>query len=227
LSVRAPATQKGPDPHEILFAEFLAAAGPGHDLPAPVSVEIAFAGRSNAGKSSLINTLTRRKNLVRTSATPGSTRSLHLYETRARDGTVLHFVDLPGYGFTKRSKAERNSWAALIEGYLGRRVSLAAVVIVTDIRRGLEQDDRELIAFIEGAREAQRRPIEVVLVATKIDKIPLAARRIELDKIRRAVGRRVLGFSAVTGEGRDELLRLLRRAALGDPGVNPGGDAVV
>jgi GTP-binding protein len=212
---------KGRNPHEILSAEFIAAAGPGHDLPAPTTVEIAFGGRSNAGKSSLINTLVQRKNLVRTSSTPGSTRQLHLYETRARDGTVLHFVDLPGYGFTRRSKAERSSWGALIEGYLAGRVSLAAVVIVADVRRGLEEEDRELISFIQEAHAAARRPVEVVLVATKVDKLPLAARRVALDKIRREVGRRVIGFSAVTGEGRDELLAVLRRAALGASEAKP------
>jgi GTP-binding protein len=209
------------NPHEIISAEMLAAAGPGQELPAPTSVEIAFAGRSNAGKSSLINTLTQRRHLVRTSATPGATRKLFLYETRARDGTVLHFVDLPGYGFTKRSKAERRSWAALIEGYLAQRVSLVAVVLVADIRRGLEEEDRELVAFIEGSHAAARRPVEVILVATKVDKLALAARRVALDKIRRELGKRVIGFSSVTGEGRDELLAVLRRAALGGPERSP------
>src|SRR5437870_9571841 len=98
------------DPFRIIGAEFLAGAGPGSSLPAPVMAEIAFAGRSNVGKSSLINAIIGRKSLVRTSSTPGSTRQINLYEARAADGARFHLVDLPGYGFTKRSKAEQAAW---------------------------------------------------------------------------------------------------------------------
>jgi GTP-binding protein len=205
------------DPHEIVAAEFVAGAGPGSDLPAPTGTEIAFAGRSNVGKSSLINTILQRKSLVRTSSTPGSTRQINLYEARARDGAVFRLIDLPGYGFAKRSKAEQASWATLIERYLTTRVTLAAVVLIVDARRGLEDDDRSLIEFIEKASGADRRPVEVVLVATKLDKVARSAQRASVEKLQKAAGRRVIGFSAETGDGRRELWAALRRLTLEAP----------
>lgn len=204
------------DPHRIVSAEFLAGAGPGSSLPAPTHAEIAFAGRSNVGKSSLINTLLSRKNLVRTSSTPGSTRQLNLYEARAADGATFHLVDLPGYGFTKRSKGEKAAWASLIEGYIGARSTLAVVVLLVDVRRGLEDDDRELVTFVEQAQPPSRRPVEVVLVATKLDKEPRSARKTALRRLQDTASRKVVGFSSVTGEGVQDLWRTLRRAALGD-----------
>src|SRR5262249_49803177 len=167
------------------------------------------------GKSSLINTLVSRKGLVRTSSTPGSTRQINLYEARAADGTTLHLVDLPGYGFTRRSKAEQSAWASLIEGYLGSRATLAAVVILVDVRRGLEDDDRDLVELIETAEAPSRRPVRVVLVATKLDKVPKSSRKVALRRIEEACGRKVLGFSSVTAEGRDDVWRALRAAAFG------------
>jgi GTP-binding protein len=205
------------DPNEIVAAEFIAGAGPGSDLPAPTGAEIAFAGRSNVGKSSLINTLVQRKSLVRTSSTPGSTRQVNLFEVRARDGAVFRLVDLPGYGFAKRSKAELEAWGHLIEKYLKTRVTLAVVVIIVDVRRGLEDDDRELIEFIETATGASRRPVEVVLVATKLDKVPRSSARTSLERVGKSAGRKVIGFSAETGEGRRELWGALRRLTLGTP----------
>jgi GTP-binding protein len=223
----APAAPARVDPYRVVAADFLAGAGPGSSLPAPTQVEIAFAGRSNVGKSSLINALVQRKSLVRTSSTPGSTRQVNLYEARAADGAVFHLVDLPGYGFSHRSKAERASWGALIEGYLAGRVTLAVVVILVDVRRGLEDDDLELIAFIDAAKAASRRPVQIVLVATKLDKVPRSSRKAALARMGDATSRKVFGFSAVTAEGRDELWRTLRRAALGDVVrvTNEGEDA--
>ena len=180
------------DPHRIIGAEFLAGAAPGSFLPAPICVEIAFGGRSNVGKSSLINSLVERKNLVRVSSKPGSTRQINQYEARAADGMRVHLIDLPGYGFTRRSKTEQSAWAGLIEGYLQSRVTLAVVVVLVDIRRGLEPDDQELIDFVETANKVTRRPVEVIVVATK-----------------------VIGFSSETAEGRAELWRALRKASFG------------
>lgn len=211
------------DPNEIVAAEFVAGAGPGSDLPAPTGAEIAFAGRSNVGKSSLINALVQRKSLVRTSSTPGSTRQVNLFEVRARDGAVFRLVDLPGYGFAKRSKAEQDAWAHLIEKYLKRRVTLAVVVIIVDVRRGLEDDDRELIEFIETASEAARRPVEVVVVATKLDKVPRSSARTSLERVAQGAGRKVIGFSAETGDGRRELWGALRRLTLGSGSGEEGG----
>jgi len=201
-----------------VHARFVTSAAKPSDFPPPRLPELAVVGRSNVGKSSLINTLLSRKGLVRTSSTPGSTRQINLYEARAADDATFHLVDLPGYGFTRRSKAEQGAWAALIEGYLGKRPTLAAVVLLVDVRRGLEDDDRELVAYIDAAKPPSRRPVEVILVATKLDKEPRSARKTALRRLAEGAERRVIGFSSVTGEGREELWRALRRAALGEAG---------
>ena len=207
----APKTKKL-DPYQIVDASFLAGAAAGSSLPAPTMAEIAFAGRSNVGKSSLINSLVERKGLVRTGATPGVTRQINLFEARARDGAVFHLIDLPGYGYSKVSKTERLAWQNLIEKYLRTRVTLAVLVLLVDVRRGVEEDDAQLIEFVDEMSTAQRLPVEVVIVATKIDKLGVAARRSALAAIAKQAGRKVLGFSAETGEGRTELWRLLRKA---------------
>jgi GTP-binding protein len=208
----------------VVDASFLAGAAPGGTLPAPVHVEVAFAGRSNVGKSSLINTLLERKSLVRTSSTPGSTRQVNLYEAKLGDGTLFHLVDLPGYGFTHRSKREQGAWKELIEGYLSTRATLAAVVLLVDVRRGLEADDLELVDFVQSTPHPSRRPVALVVAATKLDKIPRAARRPALEALRKAVPApaasgaprlSLVGFSSETAEGREELWSALRRLALG------------
>jgi GTP-binding protein len=217
LAVAKRAAKPVADPLRVVAADFLAGAGPEGTLPPPIRAEIAFAGRSNVGKSSLINTLVQRRGLVRTGATPGLTRQINVFEARAGDGAVFHLVDLPGYGFARRSKAETASWAVLIEGYLGSRSTLAVVVLIVDVRRGVEEDDQELIDFIDAAQLPSRRPVQVILVATKLDKLPRSAHKPTLDKLRSLTKRKVIGFSAETGEGREELFRTLRRAALGEP----------
>src|SRR5262249_45081889 len=160
-------------------------AGPGGTLPPPVRAEIAFAGRSNVGKSSLINALVQRKGLVRTGATPGLTRQINIFEARAADSAILHFVDLPGYGFAKRSKAETAAWQSLIEGYLAARATLAVLVLIVDVRRGLEEDDQALIDFIDANQSVSRRPVQVLLVATKLDKLPRNAQKPAVEKLRK------------------------------------------
>jgi GTP-binding protein len=220
-AARPESADRDADPFRIVAADFLAGAAPGSFLPAPTHAEIAFAGRSNVGKSSLINTLVARRSLVRVSSTPGSTRQLNLYEARAADDTTLHLVDLPGYGFTRRSKAEKKQWGTLIEDYLSTRATLAAVVVIVDVRRGLEDDDRELITFIHAAQPPSRRPVQVLVVATKLDKEPRSARKTALRRLEDRASHRVLGFSSVTGEGRVELWRALRRAALGEVPAEP------
>jgi GTP-binding protein len=200
------------DPYQIVDANFLAGATTGHSLPPPTMAEIAFAGRSNVGKSSLINCLVERKGLVRTGSTPGLTRQINLFEARARDGAVFHLMDLPGYGYSKVSKTERAAWQVLIESYLRTRVTLAVLVLLVDIRRGVEEDDEQLIRFVDEMSTAQRHPVEVVIVATKIDKIGVATRRAALADLAKKAGRKVLGFSAETAEGRTDLWRILRKA---------------
>lgn len=191
---------------KVADARFLASATRVEDLPAPVFAEVAFAGRSNVGKSSLLNALLQRNKLVRTSSTPGCTRGLNLFrvELREPEGT-FDLVDLPGYGYAKRSRAERVSWGPMIEGFLTHRVGLRGVVTLVDVRRGFEDEERELLDFLA---HVDRRTI---LVATKLDKIPRNQRKLRLQEIQRGVGRRVLGFSASSGEGREALWRALLR----------------
>ncbi|HTJ81371.1 MAG TPA: ribosome biogenesis GTP-binding protein YihA/YsxC [Polyangiaceae bacterium] len=201
------------DPLDIVEAKFIAAMAPGGTLPPPTFVEIAFAGRSNVGKSSLINTLVQRKGLVRTSSTPGCTRQVNLFEIGARDGTKCVLADLPGYGFAQRSKDERKQWAALIEGYLSTRAVLRVACVLVDARRGIEDDDRELFDFVRSARDRGVGQLEVIVAATKVDKVPRSAKKSTLDRICQSAGAPVVGCSAVTGEGRTELWKALRRAA--------------
>ncbi|MDQ3033966.1 MAG: ribosome biogenesis GTP-binding protein YihA/YsxC [Myxococcota bacterium] len=204
---------------EIRDARFLAMAMREDGLPPPEHAEIAFAGRSNVGKSSLINKLVVRKKLVRTSSKPGATRGLALFRVdlsilRAGSETqraTIELVDLPGYGYAKRSKAERRSWGPMIESYLEHRTGLRAVVVIVDVRRGLEDDDVQLLEFLDHIQ----RP--AVLVATKLDKLPNAQRLPAVAAIKASAGGRpVVGVSAETGDGRDRLWsRLIAAAGIG------------
>jgi GTP-binding protein len=196
------------DTPTIHNAEFVMASSDVRDLPAPVYAELAFAGKSNVGKSSLINTLAARRSLARTSSTPGRTRQLCLLRVTLREGTI-DFIDLPGYGYAKVSKAERRSWGDMIERFLERRPGLRGVVLIIDVRRGLGDDDRQLLEFLA----EHERP--ALLVATKIDKLARSKVQPALAALRKDAGCRVLPFSAETREGRDELWRaLLQRAGL-------------
>jgi GTP-binding protein len=195
----------------VATAEFEAGATSLATLPSPSIVEIAFAGRSNVGKSSLMNALLERRGLVRTSSTPGCTRALNLFTIALDDGTPYRLVDLPGYGYAKLSKAEKSKWGAMIEGYLRGRATLRAVVLLVDVRRGLEADDVQLAEFIRTCRP-EGAPLTTILVATKLDKLALSKRKPALAAFRRSTGQKPIGFSAVNGEGRDALWDGLRRA---------------
>ncbi len=196
-----------PSPLDVLDAVFVATAVKVSGLPAPALPELAFAGRSNVGKSSLINTLVQRRKLVRTSATPGATRGLNLFRATLRGGEQLDLVDLPGYGYAKVSKVERGSWGPLIEGFLQRRAGLRAVVVIVDARRGLEPDDAQLLEFL------QHLSLRAFVVATKVDKLPANKQKPAVAAIAREAGVRAFGFSSEDGTGRDALWRALTRAA--------------
>ena len=197
-------------PFDILDADFVAAAHAVRELPPPVGIEIAFAGRSNVGKSSLLNRLTGRKSLARTSSTPGCTRGVMFFETRARDGMALRLVDLPGYGYAARSKQEKELWADLIETYLLERVTLRAVVALVDVRRGVEQEEQDLLELLDepGGRG---KPVAKIIVATKLDRLPTSQRKAALAKIQSA-GVPVVGFSTELPQTTEAVWRALRAA---------------
>jgi GTP-binding protein len=218
-------TSSRPNPKfAIVEAAFLRGVTDAAQLPPPALAEVAFAGRSNVGKSSLLNALTERRSLVRTGRAPGTTRQLNVFSARAADGLEVLLVDLPGYGFAKRSKHEKTSWGPLIEGYLSTRVALRAVALLVDVRRGPEPDDRELVEFVRTGGKANRKVPEIIVVATKVDKLSLAARKPAVARIGRELGCRAYGFSAHSGEGRDELWRALR-GAIGAGSTGPAGAA--
>jgi len=200
----------------VTSAEFVAGAVDDASLPPPTLLEVAFAGRSNVGKSSLLNATMQRRGLARTSNTPGCTRQINVYEVRCADGLSLRFVDLPGYGWAKRSKTERVQWQGMIEGYLQKRAGLRAVAVLVDVRRGVEDEERQLVDFLRQPRKvSDPKPLEIILVATKVDKVSASARKPALAVVNRNAGTRAIGFSAVTGEGREELWARIRHATLG------------
>ncbi len=190
-------------PVVIRDARYLATATDHTGLPAPEFPEIAFAGRSNVGKSSLINCLVERRKLVRTSNTPGQTRGISTFRldltSAAGEKTSIDLVDLPGYGFAKRSKSERKSWGPMIEGFLEQRHGLCGVVLIVDARRGFEDDDTQLLDYLAHI------DLPVVLVATKIDKLTKSERHPRLAALA-ASGFAPIAASSETREGREAIL---------------------
>lgn len=179
-------------------ARFVAGVADAAHLPRLAQPEIAFAGRSNVGKSSLLNCLVGQRGLARVSKTPGRTQQINFFLIDER----LTFVDLPGYGFARVPASVQQQWKALIEGYLTRRANLRGVAVIVDLRRGVESDDRQLIDYLR----AQRVP--VVLIATKADKLAFGERRrragtLAAERCEGVVA--VLPCSAQTGLGVPEL----------------------
>jgi GTP-binding protein len=195
----------------VASAEFVAAARRPDELPPPTKLEIAFVGRSNVGTSSLLNKLLNRKGLARTSATPGCTRQINFFGIKSVAGLELMLVDLPGYGFASRSKSERKEWAELIEHYLLERSTLRAAAVLFDSRRGMEADDADALELITEHGRANRKPPQVVLIATKVDKLP-ARDRPKLEG-NRVAERRVIPFSVEEPETVDSVWRALLKAA--------------
>jgi GTP-binding protein len=146
---------------KIRSAEFILSASSPWQFPPPTLPEIAFAGRSNVGKSTLINSLLNRKKLVKTSSTPGKTQLINFFNINDE----FHFVDLPGYGFAKVPENVRKQWQRLIESYLQERESLRNVVLIVDSRHGPTKQDRQLKEWLD----YYERP--VLIVASKVDKL--------------------------------------------------------
>lgn len=164
--------------------------------------EVAFGGRSNVGKSSLINALCGRKALARVSSTPGRTRSLNFIDVELPVGAselALRLCDLPGYGYAKLSKTERRRFGPMIEAYVEGRETLRLVVHIVDVRHDPTELDRQMVAWLA----ALGRP--AIVVATKLDKLGKGRRGGALTAMRRALACEVVGFSSVSGEGRDEV----------------------
>jgi GTP-binding protein len=188
----------------ITSAEFvISAAGPAQYPPAELP-EVAFAGRSNVGKSSLINTLVNRRRLVKTSSTPGRTQLLNFFQINA----ACHFVDLPGFGYARAPAHIRKKWGPMIAHYLANRTTLKTVVLIMDVRRTPGHEEQQLIDWLNGCG------LSPVLVLTKIDKLS-KARRISQRRIAaQALGRapeEITLFSSKTREGLGDLWRILDR----------------
>jgi GTP-binding protein len=166
--------------------------------PEPKLPEVAFAGRSNVGKSSLLNQLVRRKRFARVSNTPGRTREINFFVVNQQ----FVLVDLPGYGYARISKEKRAEWRPLIEGYLRNSPELRGIVQLLDVRHDPTRDDEQMLTFLA------ELGVPTLFALTKIDKLGATKRAERVRTLMDALGageEQVIPFSAVTGEGRDEL----------------------
>jgi len=183
----------------------LTAASTPQQFPEAGAPEVAFLGRSNVGKSTLLNRLVGRRRLARTSSTPGKTRLLCWYRVERSSGE-LWFVDLPGYGYAKVSRRERKSWQRLVESYLGTRPSLRVAVLLQDLRRDFSEDEVLLLQWLE------EREVPSLVAITKSDKLKPMRRARRLRELRAQINlpaARVIGTSAESGAGIEELWRAL------------------
>ena len=182
---------------KIVSAEFVRSFYTVDDLPCGYLPEVAFSGRSNVGKSSMINVLLRRKNLAKTSSTPGKTRSLNYY----RIDNKLHFVDLPGYGFSKAPKFERAQWGDLVEPYLLKRKNLKGIIQLIDARHDPQKNDLKMMEWLL----YYKKPF--LLVLTKSDKVSKNDLQLQTDTFGELLHELetspVVPFSAKTKDGKD------------------------
>ena len=187
-------------------AEFSAAYGNFSQLPSPERIEIAFAGHSNVGKSTLINKLFNRKNLARVSTVPGKTATINFYGLEN-----IYFVDLPGYGYAKVSKSEKDRWAGLIEGYLSSDRDLRLVFMLVDMRHAPTNDDIHMINYLIDSETP------FVLVLTKADKLNKTERSKRLADFENEIPcfdeMHVITFSSQTLEGVEELRSIVEEIA--------------
>jgi GTP-binding protein len=199
------AMSKAP-PVKILTAELVTSASSAAGFPAEGTPEIALLGRSNVGKSSLLNRLVQRRKLARTSHTPGRTRLVNFFRVLRPEGE-LRLVDLPGYGWAKVSKQERRAWQALVEGYLAERASLRLAVLLLDARRDPGPDEIDLLPWLAA------RGIPVLGVLTKLDR--LSARERAARSHGPGLSIEWIATSARTGEGIDALWEAIDAAIAG------------
>jgi GTP-binding protein len=206
---------------EILSADYLVEARDLPTVPSPGPLEVAFAGRSNVGKSTLLNRVAGRRSLARTSKTPGRTRGIIFYDLGVRlpgetARRTLRLIDLPGYGFARVGKSERGSWGELIEGYVEGRAqsrvveaqTLKLFLVLVDPRRGVETEERQLCEWLDTLAVPQH------LVLTKVDKLSATERGQAKERCRAAFGGSappITLVSGTTGEGLPALWRTLAR----------------
>ena len=188
---------------KITKAEFIKSATQVSQYPLPTLPEIAFAGRSNVGKSSLINALLGCKNLAKTSNTPGRTQLINFFTINDK----ISFVDLPGYGFVKVARSVKENWGEMIEAYLRQRTNLALVVLILDIRRVPNEDDLSLRDWLDHYR------IPYLYVLTKSDKLSnnqsVKQKRIIEKILNASKEEKLILFSAKTQKGKDDLWKIL------------------
>ena len=184
------------------IVEFTAAYGTSSQLPPSDLPEIVFSGKSNVGKSSLINKLFNRKNLARVSSTPGKTITVNFFK-----GDGVYFADLPGYGYVKRNRSEKERWAELMEGYFRSGRNIALVIQLLDMRHKPTEDDMTMLRFL---RESETPFVIALTKSDKLNKSETEKRREESAKELAAFGDAPrVEFSSVTGSGTDELKDLI------------------
>lgn len=190
---------------KITQAEIMTSAVSEKHYPKTSLPEIALAGRSNVGKSSFINRMIQRRNLVRTSSKPGKTQTLNFY--KLNDAFV--FVDVPGYGYAKISKKEREKWGSMMEEYFQTRENLKVVVLITDIRHQPTEDDVQMYHYLKHFE------LPVVVIATKLDKIKKGQRASFIKRTERTLNidpdDHLIPFSAESGEGKDKSWAILKQ----------------
>ena len=188
---------------KISNARFVKSAKQPDDFPRDKRPEVAFCGRSNIGKSSLLNTLTNSRGLARTSASPGRTQTINFFLVDER----MYFVDLPGYGYAKVAKTVRESWGPMVEGYLHDREQLRLVLMLVDSRIEPTESDTLMKQWLDHHR------IPNAVVMTKADKISRSELNQALHKgAQKLKTKEIIPFSAVTGSGKDEILNRIRTA---------------
>ncbi|EEG28521.1 ribosome biogenesis GTP-binding protein YsxC [[Clostridium] methylpentosum DSM 5476] len=191
-------------------AEFVTSYGLLSQIPPSERLEIAFAGRSNVGKSSMINKLFNRKGLARVSSVPGKTATINFYQT----GDEVYFVDLPGYGYAKVAKSEKQRWSELIEGYFHDDRDIALVVQLIDMRHPPTKLDLQMIDFLIESE------IPFLIVLTKADKLSKNQQAVRLEALQTELPYAdqitMLPFSSETGMGVEELREILNEVALPD-----------
>ncbi len=187
-------------------AEFAAAYGSFSQIPACSRMEIAFAGRSNVGKSTLINKIFNRKNLARVSAVPGKTATINFYQLEH-----VYFVDLPGYGYAKVAKSEKERWAGLIEGYLNSERDIRLIFLLIDMRHAPSADDLHMIDYLVEAE------LPFVVILTKADKLKKMARQARMEAFAQEIPYfselTVIPLSSQTFEGVEQVRQIITELA--------------